>query len=220
MSHIELSQFTKKNQEFIHIATNTLIKAGKSDQEIKEALDEILPVILDKQKDGYTARALFGAPTEWATRLLEDTSRKSEAEKNQKNTNPWLMWMDASFFMLALLALMTGAMGFFGQPGTFGLLSLVVMSIGFGGGLYLMYYYVYRHQSGKTGQKPRFWTAIGLVLLVTILWSIISMALVLLPTTINPILDPLVSLILGAATFGLRYYIRKRYNIQSALQTY
>ena len=35
---MDIQKLTKKNQEFIHIATNQLIKDGKSDQEIKDIL--------------------------------------------------------------------------------------------------------------------------------------------------------------------------------------
>ncbi|MGZ7244270.1 DUF1129 family protein, partial [Streptococcus pyogenes] len=44
---MQLENLTKKNQEFVHIATNQLIKDGKSDEEIKVLLEEILPSILD-----------------------------------------------------------------------------------------------------------------------------------------------------------------------------
>ncbi len=49
MSFTEINGLTK-NQEFIHIATNQLIKDGKTDSEIKELLEEILPTIIEKQK--------------------------------------------------------------------------------------------------------------------------------------------------------------------------
>ena len=38
---MDIQKLTKKNQEFIHIATNQLIKDGKSDQEIKDILDGV-----------------------------------------------------------------------------------------------------------------------------------------------------------------------------------
>lgn len=53
MSFTEINGLTKKNQEFIHIATNQLIKDGKSDSEIKELLEEILPTIIENQKKWY-----------------------------------------------------------------------------------------------------------------------------------------------------------------------
>ena len=63
---MDLNQLTKKNQEFIHIATNQLIRDGKSDEEIKAILADVLPTIVENQKKGTTARALLGAPSTWA----------------------------------------------------------------------------------------------------------------------------------------------------------
>lgn len=47
---MDLTKLTKKNQEFIHIATNQLIQDGKSDDEIKTILEEVLPTIVENQK--------------------------------------------------------------------------------------------------------------------------------------------------------------------------
>ena len=66
MSQIDLKELTKKNQEFIHIATNQLIKDGKSDQEIKDILGNVIPELIENQKKGITGRGLLGAPTVWA----------------------------------------------------------------------------------------------------------------------------------------------------------
>ena len=63
---MDLNQLTKKNQEFIHIATNQLIRDGKSDEEIKAILADVLPTIVENQKKGITARSRLGAPTTWA----------------------------------------------------------------------------------------------------------------------------------------------------------
>lgn len=47
---MDLTNLTKKNQEFIHIATNQLIKDGKTDAEVQAILDEVMPTILENQK--------------------------------------------------------------------------------------------------------------------------------------------------------------------------
>ena len=51
---MDIQKLTKKNQEFIHIATNQLIKDGKSDQEIKDILGDIIPELIENQKKGIT----------------------------------------------------------------------------------------------------------------------------------------------------------------------
>jgi len=45
---------------------NQLIKDGKSDQEIKDILGNVIPELLENQKKGITGRSLLGAPTVWA----------------------------------------------------------------------------------------------------------------------------------------------------------
>ena len=49
---MDIQKLTKKNQEFIHIATNQLIKDGKSDQEIKDILSNVIPELIKNQKKG------------------------------------------------------------------------------------------------------------------------------------------------------------------------
>ena len=49
---MDLTNLTKKNQEFIHIATNQLIEDGKSDEEIQAILEEVLPTIIENQQFG------------------------------------------------------------------------------------------------------------------------------------------------------------------------
>ena len=58
MSQVSLDKLSKKNKEFIHIATNQLLQDGKSDQEIQTILEGILPEILENQTKGITARGL------------------------------------------------------------------------------------------------------------------------------------------------------------------
>ena len=45
MSQVLLDKLTKKNKEFLHIATHQLLKDGKSDEEVKAILEEIIPNI-------------------------------------------------------------------------------------------------------------------------------------------------------------------------------
>ncbi len=65
MSQIDLQKLTKKNQEFIHIATQQFIKDGKTDAEIKAVFEEVIPKIL-RSKPKNDCTFLYGAPTHWA----------------------------------------------------------------------------------------------------------------------------------------------------------
>ena len=75
---MDIQKLTKKNQEFIHIATNQLIKDGKSDQEIKDILGNVIPELIENQKKGITGRGLLGAPTVWAASFSPEKHQKPE----------------------------------------------------------------------------------------------------------------------------------------------
>ncbi|HFU4488893.1 TPA: DUF1129 domain-containing protein [Streptococcus suis] len=215
MTLSNLPSLTKKNQEFIHIATNQLIKDGKSDQEIKVLLEEILPTIIEHQKSGTTARNLFGPPSEWAASKTKQA--EEEAEKVVYNENPWLMWLDSSLLMLALIGAINGIMNLLGQGSQYGLITLLVIGFGIGAGMYMMYHFVYREQI-KTGQRPKLLKAILYLGLATLAWSVVFILASLIPSSINPTLPPLATLLLAAAAFGLRYWLKRKYNIRNAMQ--
>lgn len=211
---MQLENLTKKNQEFIHIATTKLIKDGKSDEEIKGLLEEILPSILESQKKGVTARSLYGAPTEWAA------SQTTVAENNNtlpENDNPWLMWLDSSLLILAILGFVNGGMNLFTQGSQYGLVTFIIVGFGVGAGIYFMYHFVYRHM-GEGKQRPKIWKAILVLLLATLAWSAIFFLANLIPASINPVLSPVANILIAAVAFGIRYLLKKKYNIRNAMQ--
>ncbi len=209
---MNLNELTKKNQEFIHIATNQLIADGKSDEEIKTILEKVIPQILEEQKHGRPARSFLGAPTKWAQ---EFTAQKEEQEATKTNDNPWLMFIDSSLFFLGFIAVFSGLMNTLDHRNTvYGLISLIVF--GFAGGA--MLYFMYRYQGRLQGNGQRFaWLKSILVLIPVMIVLILIVTLAgLLPATINVQLPGYVLIILGAIALGGRYLLKRHYNIQSS----
>ena len=103
MSQISLDKLSKKNQEFIRVATHQLIEAGKSDEEIKNLLEEIIPNILENQAKGITARGLYGAPSTWVHQLT--AAEQKAAENPAQNEDPRLMILDSALLLLGLLSI-------------------------------------------------------------------------------------------------------------------
>lgn len=82
MSQIDLQKLTKKNQEFVHIATQQFIKDGKSDAEIKTIFEEVIPQILEEQAKGTTARSSMAhRPTGLIVSLSRNNMKKSIQKK-------------------------------------------------------------------------------------------------------------------------------------------
>ena len=217
MSQIDLQKLTKKNQEFIHIATQQFIKDGKTDAEIKAVFEEIIPQILEEQAKGTTARSLYGAPTHWAHSFT--VKEQYEKEHPKENDTPLLMITDSFLLVFGLFAAISAFMNLFAPQGTtYGLLTLTLGSLAGGVVLYLMYYYFYQYyEVSKRGMKrPALTKSLPILMLAMILWVVILMVTALLPQFLNPRVPNWFMLLLGGGALLLRYYLKKKYNIKSA----
>ena len=214
---MDLTNLTKKNQEFIHIATNQLIEDGKSDEEIQAILEEVLPTIIENQKKGLTARAVGGGGAVWAASFTEKAS-DAKANQEKKNDNPWLMWLDTSLLFIGIVALLNALMGFFNSATTSsGLFSLLALGFGGGAAMYATYHFIYRFAGKPKSERPG-WKKTFLVLGLAMLgWVLLYTATAFLPAVLNPQLPPIVMLIIGVVSLVGRYFLQKKYNILNAM---
>lgn len=213
-----IDQLTHKNQEFIRIATNQLIKDGKSDAEIQAYLEEIIPEIVTNQSKGVTARTLYGSPTQWA---MDKSLSPVEAASSSENDDPKLMYMDSVLLIFGLLGAINGIVNSFSTTATvYGLTMLLAISLVGGAVFYAMYHYIYRfYESGKAADRPGFTKSIMIIAGATVLWIGTITVFTFLPDSLNPKVPGLFLLVLGLVVLALRFYLKKRFNIKSTMQT-
>lgn len=208
-------RLTKRNQQYIFDLKKSLDAANLSEEEKAVALHEILPVLVQEQKGGRTARQLFGTVSERTEAILT----KPEAATGE--SKPVLMWLDNTLLVLGIFALMTGVMGLFVQESTqvYGLITLLLMSMIGGWVFYLMYKYIYKYEQpgADKSQRPKIWKVMLILTGSFLVWISVIALSSLLPPVINIILDPVILVALGAASLGGRYYLKKRYNIVGSL---
>ncbi|MEW4355156.1 DUF1129 family protein [Streptococcus pneumoniae] len=213
---INLNELTKKNQEFIHTATKQLIHEGKTDQEIEALLSTILPTILENQKKGIPARGLYGSPTAWALEQVKPAAPETAPE----NDNPFLMWLDTSLVILAFFAIVQGVVSMLSsQPEIYGLTTILSSSAVGGLVFYAMYRYVYRFMGQDRTKRPPLWKSFLILTACTLLWIVAFSITSLLPAIINPVLPHFGLVLIGAIAFGIRYLLKKKYNIKSTMQS-
>lgn len=218
MSQIDLQKLTKKNQEFIHIATQQFLKDGKTDAEIKAVFEEVIPKILEEQAKGTTARSLYGAPTHWAHSFT--VKEQYEKEHPKENDDPKLMIMDSALFITSLFALISALTTVISpdQAVGYGLITLLFVGIVGGIAFYWMYHFIYRYYGPDVdrSQRPPFWKSFLIILISMLVWLAVLFGTNFLPANLNPVLPPITLAILGAALLALRFYLKKRFNIRSA----
>lgn len=217
MSQVSLDKLSKKNKEFIHIATHQLLKDGKSDQEIKTILEEIIPEILENQTKGITARGLYGAPTTWASSLTE--KERYDAKHPKENDDPKWMMLDSVLFIFGFFTVLTSIVNLASsQPSVYGMTTLVFGSLVGGLAFYALYHFIYRFYGPNTdrSQRPHLLKSILIMVGAIALWTLSIVGSSLLPDFLNPHFSNIVVAIIGGITLALRFYLKKRFNIKSS----
>ena len=120
-------ELTKKNQQYIFDLKKSLAAANLSEEEKAVALHDMLPLLVQEQKTGRTARQLFGTVSERTEAILNKP-------EEVKETKPVFMWLDNALLILGVFGLMLGTMGLFFRNSVevYGLITLFLMA-GFGG---------------------------------------------------------------------------------------
>ena len=207
-----IEQLTAKNSEYVHNVTKQLVLLGKSDEEIKTILAEILPKIIEGQKEGILARKLLGAPMEFATQYKPEED-KVKRQETAKNESPFLMWLDSALLFFGVISVVMGLMGLFQpQASVYGLLTTLASSALAGLVMYWMYKYFYSAQRPQKKGKGFAMLAVAMVA-----WAGVSVLVALLPKSINIVLAPYITIILGAAVMGIRFLIQRKFNVQSSM---
>lgn len=207
-----IEQLTAKNSEYVHNVTKQLMLLGKSDEEIKAILAEILPKIIEGQKEGILARKLLGAPMEFATQYKPEED-KVKRQETAKNESPFLMWLDSALLFFGVVSVVMGLMGLFQpQASVYGLLTTLASSALAGLVMYWMYKYFYSAQRPQKKGKGFAMLAVAMVA-----WAGVSVLVALLPKSINIVLAPYITIILGAAVMGIRFLIQRKFNVQSSM---
>ncbi len=207
-----IEQLTAKNSEYVHNVTKQLMLLGKSDEEIKTILAEILPKIIEGQKEGILARKLLGAPVEFATQYKPEEEKVSHQE-TVKNESPFLMWLDSALLFFGVISVVMGLMGLFQpQASVYGLLTTLASSALAGLVMYWMYKYFYSAQRPQKKGKGFAMLAVAMVA-----WAGVSVLVALLPKSINIVLAPYITIILGGVVMGIRFLIQRKFNVQSSM---
>ena len=207
-----IEQLTAKNSEYVHNVTKQLMLLGKSDEEIKTILAEILPKIIEGQKEGILAHKLWGAPMEFATQYKPEED-KVKRQETAKNESPFLMWLDSALLFFGVISVVMGLMGLFQpQASVYGLLTTLASSALAGLVMYWMYKYFYSAQRPQKKGKGFAMLAVAMVA-----WAGVSVLVALLPKSINIVLAPYITIILGAAVMGIRFLIQRKFNVQSSM---
>ncbi|WP_071130384.1 DUF1129 domain-containing protein [Enterococcus timonensis] len=207
------AKLTKRNEQYIFDFKKALKAANFTEEETIVALHDMLPELVAGQKSGVTARQQFGTVTERVTAILAKPRAADE-------TAPWKLWLDNTMLFLAMLTVLNGVMNLFaqGQQITSGITSIVLTSMMGGIIFYYMYKWIYKFQrpGADQSQKPKLWKSMSILAVGMVAWIVVYTGSMLLPPIVNPTLQPIPLIIVGAVAFAGRWYFKKTNNIKGS----
>lgn len=214
-----IEQLTSKNSEYVHIVTRELVKIGKTDEEIKRILSDILPQIVAAQAQRKLAKDILGTPSEFTAKYTPQAEHtKNNKTEKYDNETPVLMWLDSALLMLGFISILNAIMSIFNKGArTYGIVTLIMMSFAAGFVIYLMYRLIYKPQN--EGKKRPGFKSFGLLTLAFLAWIALYSLSVILPASINPSPNSYVVGVIGLVVLGIRYLLKRKYHIKSAMAT-
>ena len=117
------SQLTKKNEQYVLQLERSLKEAQVSKAKITSTLEEMLPVLVEKQKKGLTARQLFGTVTQQTQSVLEGPKKDPTVKSPD-----WQIAVDGGLMVGGFFALIAGITLFLNpeQSEAMGVISLIM----------------------------------------------------------------------------------------------
>lgn len=205
------SELTKRNEQYMIGLDRALTQANYNEESKHTLYNKMMKELVTNQKSGTTARQLYGTVSECAENVLQ----RQEATVSSERSPDWLIALDGGLLLGAIFALISGTSlltaGENTQPGM-GIISLILNFIA--GGLSMLIVSKYQPDVNAPKGKKGYFKYIGVLILSMVFWMLAMTAtMVLVPPAINISLPATAYLIIGALSFALRVYLKKKFNI-------
>ena len=209
---------TKRSEEFMYQLNKQLDEQGVKQDKKPEMIQSTVDALIEAQRKGQTARALFGTPTEKADELINGPKERKAV---QLQSSFKLLAIDNGLMFFSIFALLFGFMGTFqakslkaqaASSGTSGILAIILVAV-FGG---LLFAWVTKtlQPVGENAKNHSLWYKIGVVAVGLVAWIAIYFFVGFMPAKgINMQLPGVVYIVLAVLGFGLDVYLRRRFHI-------
>ncbi|MFD1471726.1 DUF1129 domain-containing protein [Companilactobacillus mishanensis] len=195
-------QLSNKNEEYVFKLNKRLVDDDFTEDEAKEAIDNLLPDIIANQIKGVPATTLYGPVTKKAGDIAHPV-------KPKKKDPFWALSVDTSLLFFALFGALYGAVGVFSKKSNSqnntGILTLIVLAVMWG---FLLTYFNLQMKKPKK-ERPNIWKTLGYMGAGLIFMFIFLGVMQYVPAVINPVLNGYVYLVLAVVAFGGRWLFRR-----------
>jgi len=205
-------ELTNKNSDYMVKLNRHLDESGLDEENKIEAFNEMLPNIIDAQRNHTTARKLYGTVTERADYILANPEGNRPVVYGSSEN--WKLYLDGALLLGGMFTLITGITYLFGdEVAGMGIVTIVLNYI-LGGFASL----VITKAAPAPGQKGGFLKYILVTTAAMAAWVLlISVATVIIPPQINIFVPGSITLVIGAVSLFLKWYLKRKLNIHGTL---
>ncbi|MGX7108979.1 DUF1129 domain-containing protein [Facklamia miroungae] len=214
----KVDQLTKRNLKFLLDIDRQLRASHVSQSNCQAVYLEMVDTLLEGQKDGHTAKHIYGTPSETSQIIINKAVKE---EENLEKSPDWQIAVDGGLMLGAIFTLITGIFGLTGSSSVqdnfyMGIIT-VILNYAIGGYAMMKTAKVLPNLDAPKGQKGygRYFMVSTVAMMAWI--GLIMLSQAFIPPVINPILPPIGYIILGVITLALRYYLKNKWKIVGGL---
>lgn len=217
LTEIETMQveLTKRNEDFMYTFMKTVRERNKFKGDLIELEHTMISELIAAQKEGKTAKHLYGTPTGFASQVEEMPTKKDLAPSPF-----WHLWIDGGLLIGGVFALIVGLTALIGDSSantqSSGIVALIVNFIAGG---FAMAILTQNQPDFDAPKKERGTMRYMLIAVVTlVVWiGIITGVSILLPAQLNPVLPSFYYVAIGAVALAARWWFKKEYNVKNTM---
>ncbi|PMD73925.1 DUF1129 domain-containing protein [Companilactobacillus nuruki] len=199
-------KLSNKNAEYVFKLNKYLTENGFKEEEAKEAIDGLLPEMIDNQYKGIPANQLYGPVTQKAKDIVHPA-------KKVKKTPFWASWIDTSLLFFALFGVLYGIVALTSKKqdpnSQTGIITLIVLSAMWGA---LLNWFNTKMKLPKS-ERPGWGITIGYMVVGLAFMFVFLAAMTVVPATINPALNAIGYFIAAVVAYGVRFIFRRTMGI-------
>ena len=212
-------ELTKKNQQFI-ISLDRQVQGEMAEEVQQKVFQEIVETLLEGQAVSQTAKQIYGTPSELAQTIRDQALTKEKVQETQPSSD-LLLGVDGSLFLGSLFTFVTGLSMLLAKEGAdkqayMGVITMILNYIVAGYAM-LMTAKNLPNPDAEKGKKGYMRYFIVSIASMVVWFVVVSFSVVILPRAINPVLPGVVYMLIGAFTFIIRFYFRRKYNIKGGV---
>lgn len=206
-------QLTNKNEQYIFQLERSLKASNVVNDKIQEKLAEMLPVLVEQQKKGMTARQIYGTVTECVESIIAGPAKNPDAKSPD-----WQIAVDGGLMVGGFFALIAGVTLLLNPERTEAMGFVTLLLNYLVGGLALLALSKVTPDINKPKGQRGYGRYLFVSTFVMFAWLVVVLgSQILVPASLNFVFPAVVYLFIGSGSLVAKWYLKKTLGITGGI---